>query len=560
MHSILGESKALRLSVGNFRSHINGYQCANLYLCIKKCIPTFIIAMAALIVLMLWLSDGNAWIHNELVYLPQHMRSILNSGSFWEQLKTVFEWNIFDPCPDRLRPLSDFIEVIDVILRTKTMVLFGLNSSLTVSALFLAILTGFFLFKSVRLLGLSKFYSALFVLLLLTSIGYLSCFIPYIRPAKKLGLFFTATVVFFIFQFLENPKRNQLLLLFVFLFFSFFADESGYALYLVALIFLIPSLLRYQNYKGALCLFFLPILYFLIAKTVLPILYMKFGHAGPRNGASIQLLSRMFSYLLEPSFYVSAFTDMSKCSLATIGNLNFESSMLQKFLMVFLFIFGFSLFKSIKTYNDDKMNIYKFIFLLSLSLMGLSFSLSLFDWFNTPFGYNNIGVYGYYYHSPVCIIVLLWLAAILKASLSYASHLTEKNLYLKNLLPGISVILILIISTFNVKHFQTLNQMIQILHYYPIDIKSFSPKSHLSIVSENNKIIVKIPSTPEKLKAEYQKIITTTLKTGGESFLGLIERYEKTTNVRYFLGSVEMFFPTYTIEQSPYDEQTNEAR
>src|SRR6185503_14724777 len=89
---------------------------------------------------ILWGIGG--WFHLELLPVSEHVRD--------RGLLSVFDWSLFDVHKARLRPLSDLTEVIDAMLRPRTVWLFGHHASLSLSSVIIAIFCPVFFYRAIR--------------------------------------------------------------------------------------------------------------------------------------------------------------------------------------------------------------------------------------------------------------------------------------------------------------------------------------------------------------------------------------------------------------------------
>jgi hypothetical protein len=127
----------------------------------------WLVAICAAAVL-LWINGG--WFHLELLPVSEHSRS--------RGLLTVFDWSVFDINSARLRPLSDLIEVVDALMRPRTVRIFGHHASLSLSGVAIAIACPVLFHGALRAMGLSRSEAFIFAACFVSTIGFLSCFIP----------------------------------------------------------------------------------------------------------------------------------------------------------------------------------------------------------------------------------------------------------------------------------------------------------------------------------------------------------------------------------------------
>ena len=104
-------------------------------------ISFFWLIVISLVVFHLWIFSDSAWLHIELLTAPDYIWAPPRNEHLIWQLQTLFDWSIFDSSPFRLRLASDALELLDALTRPKLIWLFGMHPSLTLSSLFLAIMS-----------------------------------------------------------------------------------------------------------------------------------------------------------------------------------------------------------------------------------------------------------------------------------------------------------------------------------------------------------------------------------------------------------------------------------
>lgn len=394
------------------------------------------IVLAVAVGSVVWLWSNEGWLHSELIPVSQAVWAPPHNESVLTQLKATFvDWRLFESSAHRLRPLSDLTEVVDAILRP--LKVFGFHPSLSISGVLLAAGTAAVFYLALRRSDLDPLRAALLTLLLVTTIGYLSCYVPYIRPAKKLALFFTAVILLFTRG--ERQSGPGFATLCLALFCSFFVDEAGFVLWPITLILAGPAMARGKQWPQLGILLALPLLYFLVAKILIPALYLTVGVS--RNmemGVAGKLLSYCFSW----KYYVVALDDLSSAVLVTFGVLGARPWQI---------ILGVALMLAAVVWGI-RCRHWKGV--AAIAAAGtMSFSLTLFDWFNTPYGSNAFGAVTFYYHSPVALLVVFVVA--------------EFRPRLALLLPGVVALVAL-----NLGHFLTVNRLAMIMHTYPLEARA----------------------------------------------------------------------------------------
>jgi len=374
----------------------------------------------------LWLLGG--WFHIELLPVSEHVRM--------RGLLTVFDWSVFDVSPARLRPLSDLLEVTDALMRPWTVPLFGLHPSFSLSAILIAVLCGWFFNGAMRAIGLSGAEALVATSLLVSTIGYLSCFVPYIRPAKRLAVLALCVLLFLVFRYLQTKSDWLLAWLVGVLFLSFFADEAAFVYWPVVLLFIGPRLGRARR---AACLA-VPVVFLLVAQQLMPPIYGLLGTSGPRDrvigsGVVADVLAR----LLRPEFYGMALEDLGRSTAASFGTIAAP------------IVIPIALILVTGAYGIAERN--NTLIAASLSVIGASLFLSMLDPGKSQ---EYMGQWTYYYHSPVAVLSITW-AAVCYHSLPLALRSRAAL--------GIATTAI---CALNFANFSRTNEIIKIIHTYPM--------------------------------------------------------------------------------------------
>jgi hypothetical protein len=374
-----------------------------------------------------WLTNG--WLHVELLPVSSYVRS-----RGW---LSVFDWKLFDSSPDRMRPLSDFVEVFDAMLRPYTVRLFGHHPSATLSSIGMALASAGIFYKALRYFGHSRNAALILTALLISTIGFQSCFVAYIRPAKRLALLGVCAMLFLTGQYANTKSRTDFSLLCGTILLIFLADETGFVLWLVAALLLIPHL------RGPRIAIFasLPLVYFALIKIAMPPLYGSLGISGPRDGAvGVSIIERLLSNLLSPDFYAMAATDLARSLSVTIGVIAPYERVALGFVAALLCL-----------------AIAKRQWLVissSLAVIGTSLFLSMIDMANGPG--NFFAQLTFYYHSALAPLVVFWIASIF----AWIRPIS----FQRSVLAAVATAVI----SFNFVNFDRINELTKILHTYPM--------------------------------------------------------------------------------------------
>lgn len=398
---------------------------------IKKNLSIAWLIVICTISVYFWLTSG--WFHIEMLATSEHVKN--------REWLSIFDWYIFDPHPARLRPLSDIIEVMDATLRPKTFWLFGYHPSLSLSGILMAISCPIFFYGTLRSIGLSRNESIIFTAFFISTISFLSCFVPYFRPAKRLVFLELCALFFLVFHYNINKNSNWLFgTICTLLLFSFFSDEAGFTYWLIMPLFITPKKDLERHKIIIYCL--LPLLYLILAKIVLPPIYESWGHYGPRSGViPAALISDLLSNFLSISFYS-----------IIIENLGHSVGSSWGLLSIWAFV-PVTVLVAVSTYACKAKNwvVVSFAF----SLLITSTFLTMIDMVNHWI--NPMAQWTFYYHSPVAIFSILWLASL------YDRFRPSSNKF-----KIIILFIIAIISTLNLVNFHRINEIMKILHTYPL--------------------------------------------------------------------------------------------
>ena len=501
------------------------------------------------VVIWLWLFSDSSWFHIELFSISEHVWTGPQATSLTKQLGSIFNWHVFDISPYRLRALSDFAEILDALSRPIMKGLVGLHPSVTLLGLAIAVATAAFFYLVLRRLDVPSVHAAFFVLLLVTTVGFLSCFIPYIRPAKKLAILFCCIVPYLCLVLQQERNRTLYSVLIGVLFLGFFADETGYTLLPIALVFMGPALVRGRRWAeliGFLCLL---IMFFVTARLVLPWVYDVFGTSGARSEAVAgQIVFRLLGYLFKPSFYPIAFNDWGTSVLISFGLADASHVLLWVFGASFFGATGLAVYLLQRSKNSRYIDLSWNLVASALSLIGLSFSLTLFDWFNNPLESNYLGALTYYYHSSMAVMAVLWLACLLRA-------MQVQSVFSVSRMTGpIVMCAIGLVSIINVHHFKDINRFFQILHTYPLDAPSliggpYRSLESLSVDRGSRNATIHVKMQPKLLDDEIKKVVHRLLGPRESTFIhGMdVVRRSPMGGSEYVRRYIGLFYPGYNI-------------
>src|SRR5215213_6456812 len=348
-------------------------------------ISLFVSLGTAAAILSFWLQPGRAWLEPELLRIGGEVR---NRPDYLSKLAVIFDWRMFEPNPHRLRPVSDFFEILDAMARPFiSHIIVHPVLSVTFCTFVFLVLT--FAYRLFRFNHFTRAESLLFCSLLAAMPGFLSNLFVYIRPAKPLSFVLITALLVCVFKYAADLNRRRLAVIYVLLVIGGFTDE----LIICAYFFVAITLLLLGAYKDArpigLVLIAAALTSAVILFIALPAAYEYLGPGGmrsvsltdPDSGDSVA--RRMLSYWTQRRLYQRGMIVSARTIAAS---------------------FGF--------YENSTRNI---VFgLLSFSQFG-----AWLHWYHGPLTLEDHVAVNYYYNSPVAIFVTLLAAACFKGMQSF---------------------------------------------------------------------------------------------------------------------------------------------
>jgi hypothetical protein len=346
-------------------------------------------------VVHLWLFSDAAWLHPELLGSSYYVWLRPETDTLWSQLRRVFDWKAFDPNVNRVRPLNDLFEVIDAIARPYLTQRFGPRPALLPSAVLTVALLPPLWFAWLR--GVLKEWkpALLLTLLVVASPAFLSTTIASMHPAKRISMLFLAAALYLAQRHAESGRGFATLL--AVLLGGFLADEAGLAAYPVVAALYGRSIVQDRRRLAAYLL--LPVAFLVIARWLLPTVYLRFGVHGAWDALADRKKLAVFAYLLEPGFHVAAARQMARSILSTLGVAwhvpATEIGVLVAIAAATIWLARARNMRAAAAF---------------VALVASSAYLTLLDWYPFPREISYLGSFNYYYHSPVALLVVGWLA------------------------------------------------------------------------------------------------------------------------------------------------------
>jgi hypothetical protein len=226
-----------------------------------------------------WISNENDKIHAWVFSNGKQWR--------WEDWGRFLDNGVIEGYADRIsRPVCDFVHIVNAKFRAFCWNYIPPHPSLSILWPFCFVIIPVFLYKFLKNLGCYAVVALAGVSLYLGSIGFLSPVVMYIHPAKVLVNICAVLVLYWGSELSKSkPKSEQgsLWPWFGFLsliFFSFFCDESGLFIYVMAF-FVAAEFMFSHKRRWLLLISFasLPAWYFLTIRVILPYIHFCYNHA-----------------------------------------------------------------------------------------------------------------------------------------------------------------------------------------------------------------------------------------------------------------------------------------
>jgi hypothetical protein len=157
-----------------------------------------------------WILTDAGWLQVELLAVPDALFANGNADGLGSQLSNILNWHLFDFVSLRLRVVSDVVEVIDTVFRPRLAWLTGLRPSVSVTSIPMALATVGAVFLAVRRIGLSRPLALLLTALFVSTVGFQSCFIAYIRPAKRIALLAFCLGIWLVLRAVQEKRERDL--------------------------------------------------------------------------------------------------------------------------------------------------------------------------------------------------------------------------------------------------------------------------------------------------------------------------------------------------------------
>lgn len=449
---------------------------------VQNYIGTFVLVATIAIISYFWSDVSRSWLHPELLAIGDKV------GDQNFPLRLIFDWQLFDSSPHRMRIVSDLFEIIDAWSRPHIARLAMFHPTLSVTLLLFVLLVPTTVFFTLRLWSFSVLEALLLVALLLSTPGFLSLCFAYIRPAKPLSLVLLSLSLFIASKYMFNGGRATLLGLSFLLLMGLFTDELLFWMpfVVVAAFILIRQFRSIWRVISMLTAVFA--VYAVSIKIFLPALYERFGNAGPRTISFIhsqtgdEPVIRMLGYLPTEDFLSTSLTTLVRSVLANLGMFHPGS-------LAFAFASALLVFAAIgivATVRFRSKAVWQFTAIVFLGLFSFSIFASWLDWYNGPHSNEDFGALTYYYHSPVSLFCVLAFGSGLRLV-----HIWANGHRIAYTVGIVSTVLVSAVIANNVAHFLVLNDVVRTMHLGSTDSAAFFIAARdRQVQPPNSKVIV----------------------------------------------------------------------
>jgi hypothetical protein len=323
---------------------------------------------------------------------------------------------------------------------------------------------------------LARPFALLLTAIFISTIGFQSCFVAYIRPGKRVVLLAFCLAVWLILRCVQEKRERDVWWILLLTEIASLADETGLLLFVAAIVYLGRAVVcREIRPQALLILGLFPLMHLVIAYGIVPYLY-ALGPYGIRAHTLFQPeVGQAISRIIDPVFYRWAFSNLTSEIFVTLGAINWQQA------IVVALIGGLCLIlirpRVTAAVGCAAVILIGCVFFASIiHLYGAPAptysSHSTFSYFyQTIFAYYPHAFFTYYYHSIAAPAVLFLVASI-------ASTATRNG-------PWFAVVSSTIASAVvvsNFINFAFLNELWQRFHIYPIE-----PAAIISIRDELRK-------------------------------------------------------------------------
>ncbi|MGE3910171.1 MAG: hypothetical protein AB7K36_12505 [Chloroflexota bacterium] len=431
---------------------------------------TFMTAAAVLILvvptmyaLMLWLDLREAWLHPELYGSSEYIWGV-PTEMWYQRLGKMLDWKAFDPNVNRVRPISDAADTIDTVARPYLTAIIGPHPSITPIAIVSAILSPLCLFFFFRRAGFDPIRSAALTALFISSIAFLSLHIGYIRPAKKATLVAFCLAMYLAQRHAQTRGTGVFIATCLTVFFAFFADELALGLFPIVGVIFFPSLLKDAPWWKRAAFLSLPLGFLVMTAWGLPAIYARYSIHGAWSAMADTKKFTLFAYLIDPELYRVSLSHVARAMMTTLG---IRTHVPVTEIATLLVLLGVTLAVLARRSAEGALAQARFgVVASAISIVGLGFYVTLLDFYpdiTHLWERSYLGSFMYYYHSPMVIPIILWLAYVWQ----FLSEMVRDQLRAQRavLAGGLVICAVAVVGNFALFH--NVNQLVQLIHLFP---------------------------------------------------------------------------------------------
>jgi hypothetical protein len=440
-----------------------------------------------------WIFTQAGWLQIELLGTADALFS--KRDSLAAQLSTVLDWHLWDDAQStfslRLRVVSDFVEVIDAAFRPRLTWLTGLRPSVSLTSVPMALATIAAFFLAVRRVGLARPFALLLTAVFISTIGFQSCFVAYIRPAKRITLLAFCLAVWLILRCVQEKREKDILWILLLTEIASLADETGLLLFVAAIVYLgWAATCREMRPRALLILGLFPLVHLVVAYGILPYLYALGPYGIRPHTLSGPDAAHIISGVIDPAFYRGAFSNLISVVFATLGAINWHQA------TVVALVGGLCLIL-VRPRLTGAVGCAAVILICCVFFVSIihrygspaptySYHSIFTHYYHIIFSYYPHHIFTYYYHSIVAAAVLFLIASIASTAIrndpwfAIASSMVASAVIVSNFI-----------------NFAFLNELWQRFHIYPIE-----PAAIVSIRDElrkNPKAVIDIMVAPSEI-------------------------------------------------------------
>jgi hypothetical protein len=390
----------------------------------------------------LWLFSDAAWLHPEMLGSSFYIWIHPDTDTFWTQIRRMFDWKAFDPNVNRVRPINDVFETIDAITRPHLTRLFGSEASLLPSVILTVICVPSLLFGWLRRVTRAWLPALILTLVLVASTAFLSVTVASLHPAKRINMILLCGTLYLAQRHADEGRGFWGMM--ACLLAGFFADELGLAAFPIVAIIYWRSIMAERRKLIAFLL--LPAVFLVLTKWGLPAFYLRFSVHGAWDALADSKKLAVFGYLLNPDFYVAFVRQTARSILSTVG---IGTHVPATEIAVLAVVGGVTAWR-VRSWADP-------LLLALLALLGASLYATLLDWYPFPNEISYMGSFNFYYHSPIAVLVIGWLAFAWRSVSPLMSRPWQ--------LVGVCTATAVIVANFVV--FERVNRLVSIIHMLP---------------------------------------------------------------------------------------------